>query len=142
MMKLTTQPAEQLLKKFKDAYKNRDIKSMMDLFTEKSNMWGTGIDEYRVGLKQIAAQLQRDWSQSEKAEMEIVSLVATPEDALWAAAVCRAKVTVDGKEHIFEDLRGTITVENVNGSWKILHMHASFPDYRNAENSSFPIDNL
>jgi hypothetical protein len=79
------------------------------------------------------------WSQSEKSEIAVVSFVPTPADALWTAAVCQAKITIDGQEHIFENLRGTIIIENENGVWKISHMHASFPDYRNAEQGSFPV---
>ncbi len=70
-----------------------------------------------------------------------MSFVSTPIDALWAAALCNAKITIDGKEHIFEHLRGTVTIEKENGVWKISHMHASFPDYRNAQNGSFPVNN-
>jgi ketosteroid isomerase-like protein len=105
------------------------------------NMWGSGIDEYRVGLKQVEEQLNRDWSQSEKAEIEVVSFISTPADALWAAALCNAKITIDGNEHVFEQLRGTIVIEKENDTWNISHMHASFPDYRNAENGSFPVNN-
>jgi ketosteroid isomerase-like protein len=131
--------AKQLLKEFCDAYKNRDLETVLSLFTKNINMWGSGLDEYRVGLKEVEEQVKRDWSQSEKAEIEIVSFVPTSPEALWAAAICNAKITIDGREHIFEQLRGTITIEKENGVFKISHMHASFPDYRNPENGSFPI---
>ncbi|MES2217761.1 MAG: nuclear transport factor 2 family protein [Pseudomonadota bacterium] len=131
--------AEQLLTKFCDGYKNRDLPGLLKLFTKNTNMWGSGVDEYRVGLKQVEEQLKRDWSQSEKGEIEIVSFVPAPVDALWAAAVCNAKLTIEGKEYTFEHLRGTIVIEKDEDGWKISHMHASFPDYRNAEHGSFPV---
>lgn len=133
-------PAEQIFNQFCEGYKQRNLTALLNLFTKNVNMWGSGLDEYRVGLKEVEEQLKRDWSQSEKGEIEVVSFVPTPQDALWAAAVCNAKITIAGKEHIFEHLRGTLIVEKENGSWKISHMHASFPDYRNVENGSFPIN--
>lgn len=131
--------AQEIFIQFCEKYKNRDLPAMLDLCTKNINMWGSGIDEYRVGLQEVREQLQRDWSQSEKAEIEILSFVPTPNDALWTAALCKAKVTIDGKEHMFEHLRGTIVIEKENSLWKISHMHASFPDYRNAVNGSFPV---
>jgi len=131
--------AEELFIKFCESYKKRDLEAALKLFTKNANMWGSGLDEYRVGLKQIEEQLKRDWSQAEKGEISILSFVPTSLDALWAAAVCKAKITVDGKEHIFDHLRGTVVIEKEDGVWKISHTHASFPDYRNTENGSFPV---
>ena len=131
--------AEEIFNQFCNAYKNRDLTGLLKLFTKKINMWGSGIDEYRVGLEEMEEQLKRDWSQSEKSEIEVVSFVPTSIDALWTAAFCKAKVTIDGKEYIFEHLRGTLVIEKDNGAWKISHMHASFPDFRNTEDGSFPV---
>jgi hypothetical protein len=139
-MKLHEKPlAEQLFNKFCEGYKKRDLTGLLNLFTKNTNMWGSGLDEYRVGLKEVEEQLKRDWSQSEKSVIEVVSFVPTPEDAVWAAALCNAKITINSEEHAFEHLRGTVIIEKEDGVWKISHMHASFPDYRNAENGSFPV---
>ena len=134
-------PAKLLFNQFCDGYKKREMPYLLSLFTANANMWGSGIDEYRVGLKQIAEQLERDWSQSEQGEIKIETFVPTSNNTLWAAALCTAKITIDGTPHIFEQLRGTIVIAQEEGIWKIAHMHASFPDYRNAENGSFPINN-
>lgn len=129
---------EQAFNQFCEGYKKRDLPFLLNCMTKNINMWGSGLDEYRVGLKQVEEQLKRDWSQSEKGEIEVVSFVQTPTAALWTAAICNAIVTIDGKQHVFEHLRGTIVIEKEDGVWKISHMHASFPDYRNAEHRSFP----
>jgi hypothetical protein len=133
-----TNPAEILFNQFCEHYKKRDAKALLSLFTTNVNCWGTAKDEYRVGIKQLEEQLSRDWSQSEQGEIEIVSFVRAPKDATWAAAVCNIKLKINGKDEIFPDFRGTLVIEKENGAWKIAHMHASFPDYRNAENNSFP----
>lgn len=130
--------AEKLFLQFCEGYKKRDLPYLLTLFTQQCNIWGSGLDEYRVGLKELELQFKRDWSQSEKGEIEPVSFVKTAADAHFAAAVCNAKITINQEEHVFPHLRGTITIEKENGVWKIAHMHASFPDYRNAENASFP----
>lgn len=133
-------PAEQVFNQFCEAYKSRNLSMALALCTKNINLWGSGVDEYRVGLKQVEEQLKRDWSQSEKGEIEIVSFIPTSDHSLWSAALCKAKITIDGVEHIFEQLRGTIVIEQEDGVWKISHMHTSFPDYRNAAQSSFPIN--
>ena len=130
--------AEQLLIHFCQAYRARDLHRTLNLFTSNAYMWGTGVDETRQGLKEIEAQLLRDWSQSESGEIEIVSFAPVHGSALWAAAVTRAKLTIEGQIYSFDDLRGSIVIEEENGHWKICHMHSSFPDMRNAENNSFP----
>ncbi|STY31738.1 Uncharacterised protein [Legionella wadsworthii] len=132
-------PAEQLFKQFCEGYAHRNLTYLLNLFTRNTNVWGSGLDEYRVGLEEMQQQLTRDWSQSDHGKIEIKQFVPTPENALWAAAVCTAYVTIEGKEHIFDHLRGTLTIEQEDGIWKIAHMHCSFPDYRNAENGSFPV---
>lgn len=130
--------AAELLEQYCEAYKKRDLPLILKLFTKDCNIWGTAIDEYRTGLKELAIQHQRDWDQSDKGEIKIVNWVSTPPDALFAAAVCQAIITIEGKENIFEHLRGTIAIQKEEGIWKISHMHASFPDFRNVENGSFP----
>lgn len=131
--------AQQLLQQMCDAYKQRNMALMLSLFTSNASMWGSGIDEYRLGLKQIEQQLLRDWAQSEASEIIIVSFVPSTAEDLWAAALCQAKITINGEEHLIDELRGTIIIAQEDNRWKISHMHASFPDYRNPEEGSFPI---
>jgi hypothetical protein len=138
-MKLPETIAKSIFKHFCHLYKKRDLAGILDLFSQKSNLWGTAIDEYRVGLKEIEEQLKRDWSQSEAGELQIISWVNSSQNDFWAAAICHAKLMIEGNEYQFEHLRATITVLQENGKWKITHMHASFPDLRNGENQSFPV---
>ena len=130
---------EHMLMQFCGGYKKRDLPSLLCLFTKKATLWGTGIDEYREGLYQIEEQILRDWQQSDSGEIRVVSFASTPQNALWTAAMCETMIVVAGKTYYFEDLRGTIIAEQEEGSWKIAHMHSSFPDYRNPEDNSFPI---
>lgn len=74
-----------------------------------------------------------------KANSRLYLFFSTRTDALWAAATLNAAITIDGALHHLKDLRGTIIIEQESGIWKIAHMHASFPDYRNPEGGSFSI---
>ncbi|TAL64502.1 MAG: hypothetical protein EPN84_03300 [Legionella sp.] len=131
--------AEHLFTQFCSGYENRDLSLLLSLFTQEAIMWGSAIDEYRVGLAQIEAQLQRDWQQSDHGQIKVGAFIPTKEDEPWTAAINTAKLVIAGEEYEFEQLRGTITIAQEEGQWKIAHMHASFPDYRNSENSSFPV---
>lgn len=131
--------AANLLNQYCIAYNTRDLKGALQLFTKNANMWGTGIDEYRTGISEIETQLKRDWNQSEKGEIKLVSdIIGSPENPYWAAAVYSATIYIDGKPHIFEHLRATIAIAQEQGEWKISHMHASFPESQQAEGHSFP----
>lgn len=137
-LKQLTKP-EQLFNDFCQAYKDRNLPYLLSLCSKNIDMWGSGLDEHRVGLKQAEEQLQRDWSQSEAGEIEVVAFVPTSADALWTAAECKAKVRIDGVDHVFDHFRGTLVIEKEDGAWKIAHMHASFPDFRNGAGGSFPV---
>lgn len=131
--------AEQLIIRFCEAYQSRDMSKILALFTENTHMWGTGIDESRIGLKEIEQQLLRDWAQSEKGQIEVVSFIPSPDDQPWVAVVTKANLTVDGEQYTFDNLRGSIFIAQEDNTWKISHMHSSFPDMRNGQDSSFPI---
>jgi ketosteroid isomerase-like protein len=139
MLKIQKTIAQKILIEFCHNYNTRNLQGVMDLFTKNPNLWGTGADEYRAGREAIEEQLKRDWSQSEKSEINIGYFIRTDPDSSWAASVNNATIVANGQEHNFSDLRGSISIEQEDGIWKIAHMHCSFPDYRNGENNSFPI---
>lgn len=141
-MKKTIKIADEIFSQFCLAYKNRNLNELLGLCSSNINMWGTGLDEYRVGLKEVELQVTRDWSQAEKSEIKILSFLPISQGNLWSAALCQANITVHQQEYIFDHLRGSIILNKEQGKWKILHMHASFPDMRNPENTSFPLNNL
>jgi ketosteroid isomerase-like protein len=139
-MKLVTKsPAQEIFESFCEYYNNRKLDEILDLFACNTKVWGTAEDEYIVGQESLKKQLERDWRQSEKSEIHIKSFVPAVDNAIWAAAICQAKITLHDTEYIFDHLRGTIIIAKEEDMWRISHMHSSFPDYRNVEGSSFPI---
>ncbi|MGV2432397.1 MAG UNVERIFIED_CONTAM: nuclear transport factor 2 family protein [Rickettsiaceae bacterium] len=138
-MKILATSPQQILEKFCTFYSNRDLASILKLFTNDATIWGTGIDEYRVGLKEIEEQFKRDWSQSDSGKIVISSHMHSSKDAkTWGSVICKASVTIDGIVHQLENLRGTIILEeDEDGEMKIVHLHTSIPDERQAVGSSF-----
>ncbi len=59
------------LRKFTETYRQRDLKGLLDTMAGDADvvLYGTGADEKRIGLEQIRAQVERDWSQSDSAAM-------------------------------------------------------------------------
>lgn len=55
-------------------------------------------------------QLRRDWSQSTRSTLEPQSFFPSPEHAVWVAALCKTQLTIDGKDYVFNNLRGTIVI--------------------------------
>lgn len=132
--------AHLLLLDFCKGYSERKLQKVLSLFTQNAHVWGTGTDEDYIGVKEIERYLKRDWSQSESSCIEVVSWVPSYfEDFTWAAAVCKATIIIEGTSYVLDNLRGTVVLEEEDGVLKISHMHASFPDSRQPEGSSFPL---
>ena len=77
----TTTEVITVLNKLSEAYARRDLESLLAGFAPDPDvvMYGTGADEKRVGLAEIRAQAERDWSQTEAAAIkhDTVSVSAT-----------------------------------------------------------------
>ncbi len=138
-MKMLDSVSMRIMLKFCETYTDRDLDGFLSLFTKRATMFGTGVDEYREGLKEIEEQVKRDWSQSEKGELQLTSFFGPVDNSNWAAGEFTAHIQINGSVYKFEHLRGTIILEQEVDTWKIAHTHASFPDYRQAEGSSFPV---
>lgn len=139
MINQDKKPAEALFRQFCEHYTARQLDDVLRLFSQNITLWGTGLDEHRIGIQAMEEQLRRDWSQSTRSTLEPQSFFPSPEHAVWAAGLCKTQLTIDGKDYVFDNLRGTIVIAEEDGRLKIIHMHASFPDFRNPEASSFPV---
>lgn len=129
---------EEIFEKFLKYLNKRDMEKLLSLFTETATVLGTGRDEYRNGKDEIRAQFERDWTQSEAGYLEVTRHVHSSRDRRsWGVCEFTAKITIDGKEHIFPNLRASIFLEEENGHMKIAHLHSSFPDPLQAEGESY-----
>lgn len=137
-MKVIETIPEEIFRKFCDYYNKRDLDKILSLFGQDACLWGTGIDEYRIGIEEIKAQFERDWSQSTSGKLEISKHIHTSKDGrLWGCVECLVKVEIEGEVKEFPHLRGSVFFEEEENIMKIAFMHCSFPDQSQEVGESF-----
>lgn len=131
---------EEVFLKFCKYLNERNMDKLLSLFKDDATALGTGRDEYRIGIDEIKAQFQRDWSQSESGHFSMTKHVHSSSDGkTWGSCEFLAKIIIDGKEHSFPHLRASIFLEEVDGEMKIAHLHSSFADPMQEEGDSFRV---
>ncbi|KTD66982.1 MULTISPECIES: nuclear transport factor 2 family protein [Legionella] len=121
--------AQQLFKRFCYGYNERDLNYLRSLFSNDITMWGTGIEDYRIGTAQIEEQFLRDWQQYDDSQIKLLTFSPIPPNSYWASALCEVQIWIESKNYDFQNLRGTICIDLENDVWKITHLHISFPRY-------------
>jgi uncharacterized protein (TIGR02246 family) len=128
-----------VLKKLADAYAERNLKNVMSCFAPDSDvvLYGTGADEKRIGLKQIQAQVERDWSQTETAAFSFDWIsISGAETVAWAAADGEFRFRANGQD-VSLPARMTFVLEKGDGEWRIVQSHFSTPTPGQEEGQSF-----
>ena len=129
MKSLSQQRVQDLFLKFCKAYGDRDFKIILNLFSSKGQMWSACAYTVHIGHEEIEKELKRNWMEAETGELEVISwLPSSSKNTEWAAALCRASILIDGILHVSDNLRVSVVCEEEDGTLKISHMHASFPD--------------
>jgi ketosteroid isomerase-like protein len=103
-------------------------------------MYGTGLDEKRLGRDGILTQAQRDWSQTDSASFRIDwHAISAAGPVAWIAADI-AFVLVAGGQSM--ELLGRLTsvLEKRGDTWLIVQAHYSFPAAGQQEGESFPAE--
>ncbi len=123
---------------FAEYYAKRDLDGILALFAPDPDvvMYGTGADEKRVGLSEIKAQAERDWSQSDAASLTYEwTSVSSAGSVAWLAGdvVINAKI---GEQEVTLPARFTGVFENREGKWLVVQAHISLG--AQAEGESFP----
>ena len=128
-----------VLNKLAESYTNRDWESLRAVLAPDPDvfMFGTQADEKRIGLAEIKAQAERDWSQTEAGSIDYGwNSVSAAGDIAWVASDVVFKATVEGQELTLPG-RLTVVLEKRGGQWLILQSHFSFPA-PGQEGESFP----
>jgi ketosteroid isomerase-like protein len=124
-----------------ESYKKRDIKGLMDLIAPDEDifMFGTGVDEVRIGPEQFRYQAQRDWEQTEALAFELNQpLVSSAGPVAWLATEGVGKGVAGGQEITFP-LRMTGVFERRDGRWLLTQAHVSLPSAVQDEGDSVPV---
>ncbi len=125
---------------FAENYAKRDLEGVLSLFAPDSDvvMYGTGADEKRVGLAEIKAQVERDWSQSDATSVTYEwTSVSSVGSVAWVAADATFNAKID-EQDVTLPVRLTGVLENRGGKWLLVQGHLSLPAGAQAEDESFP----
>lgn len=123
------------------AYETRDLAKFKAILSSSEShvSWGTGKDERYVGVSGFLEQVRRDFEQSESAKLKILNIYSVVhEKNAWMAVEIEPSITIDGKAHVLDTLRGTFILVKECGRWVIEHTHGSWPYPKQEEGNSFP----
>jgi ketosteroid isomerase-like protein len=137
---MTEAAVKAVLDKVAEAYAKRDLALLRTAFAPDPDvvMYGTGADEKRVGLAEIQAQAERDWSQAEAATVTYGwTSVSAAGSVAWAATDAAFNLKAGGQE-VTLPARITFVLEKRGEEWLIVQAHFSFPAAGQAEGESFP----
>lgn len=127
------------LQRLTDAFRNRDLKAFMECFASDADvvLYGTGVDEKRIGPEQIRTQVERDWAQSESAEMQFGwTSVSAAGPVAWCAVDGAFTFRAGGEDGTMP-VRISFVLESREGGWLIVHAHFSTPAADQEEGQSF-----
>jgi len=118
-----------VLRRFADAYANRDRKKLLGLLCPDQDVvvLGCGSDEKNVGHSAVWKQIRRDWSQTDSIRMRFgwrsVSVLG---EVAWLATDCYMFVQA-GYRQTEVPVRITAVMIRIEDSWRIAQLHYSSP---------------
>ena len=136
----TESAVKAVLNQVTESYAKRDLALLRAAFAPDPDvvMYGTGVDEKRVGLAEIQAQAQRDWSQADATAITYGwTSISVAGPVAWAAGDAAFKLKAGGQEMTLP-ARFTCVLEKRGQQWLIVQAHFSFPAGGQAEGESYP----
>jgi ketosteroid isomerase-like protein len=130
-----------VLNRFMESYQERDLEGLMSLVAPDDDLFlfGTGIDEKRIGRDEFKLQAERDWAQTDALAFDLTWYqVSASGPVAWVAADGLGQGTAGGQEIEFP-LRMTAVLERRNDEWLMLQAHLSLPAAVQEEGDSVPV---
>jgi len=130
-----------VLNTFMETYQKRDIEGLMGLLAPDDDLFlfGTGMDEKRIGPEQFKFQAERDWAQTEALAFNLTwHRVSAAGPVAWVAAEGLGQGKVGGQEIQFP-LRMTAVLEQRGDEWLLVQSHISLPSPGQEEGDSVPV---
>jgi ketosteroid isomerase-like protein len=127
--------------KFMADYQKRDIEGLMSLLAPDDDifLFGTGVDEKRIGRAQFRLQAERDWSQTDTLAFKLTwHQVSAAGPVAWVAAEGVGQGKVGGQAIEFP-FRATVVLEQRGDKWLFLQLHMSLPAPAQDEGDSVPV---
>jgi ketosteroid isomerase-like protein len=123
-----------------EGYAKRDTGLLRSTFAPDADvvMYGTGADEKRIGLDEVQLQAERDWAQTDDADITYGwTSVSAAGSVAWAATDAAFNLKAGGEEMSLP-ARITFVLERRGDAWLVVQAHFSLPAGGQAEGESFP----
>ncbi|MCB0172386.1 MAG: nuclear transport factor 2 family protein [Anaerolineae bacterium] len=131
----------EVMNKFNEFYVGRDIDRLMALFPPDDDqiMFGTGLDEKRIGRDQIRFQAERDWAQTEALAFSFNwHQVSEAGPVAWISVEGLGQGQVGGQTIEFP-VRMTAVLEHRGDEWLLVQSHISLPAPGQEDGNSVPV---
>ena len=131
-----------VLDKVAEGYAKQDLDLVLSAFAPDPDvvMYGTGADEKRIGLAEIQVQSERDWSQTESADITYGwTSVSAAGSVAWVVSDASFNLKTDGQEMTLP-VRITLVLEKRGEQWLIVQGLFSLPAAGQSEGESFPTE--
>lgn len=130
------------MNKWLATYRDRDIAGLLNTLSADDDvfMYGTGIDEKRIGRQEFKFQAERDWAQTDELRFDLTWHTISAEGSVaWMAADAVGSGTV-GDQQIKFPLRFTGVFKREGGDeWRFVQGHVSLPAGGQEEGNSVPV---
>jgi ketosteroid isomerase-like protein len=123
-----------------DSYASRDIKRLLSCIAPDTDviMYGTGVDEKRLGLAGIQVQAERDWAQTDAGSFILNEpMISAAGTIAWVSSDIVFRVELGGQAMAFPG-RFTGVLEKRGDRWLVVQAHFSLPAAGQAEGDSVP----
>ncbi|MEW5961736.1 MAG: nuclear transport factor 2 family protein [Chloroflexota bacterium] len=130
-----------VLNKFMETYQKRDIEGLMSTLAPDDDLFlfGTGIDEKRIGRAEFKFQAERDWAQTEALAFNFTwRRISAAGPVAWVAAEGLGQGKVGGQEIEFP-LRMTAVLEQRGNEWLLVQAHVALPAPGQEAGDSVPV---
>jgi ketosteroid isomerase-like protein len=120
------------------AYKRKDLKGLLELFSQDINGYGAGADEVFRNRKEYAPLVQRDLVQASSVSLEFPDLTISGNgQAARVMGVCICTFVAGGNTKKVMMVRMTLVLENTGSRWLIKQIHMSVPNTGQAPGQAF-----
>ncbi|MDD4127485.1 MAG: nuclear transport factor 2 family protein [Methanomicrobium sp.] len=130
---------KETMRNYGNAYKNKDLKALLEIFSPDISGFGSGPDEIINGIEGFTRQIKRDMNQATIISVEFTDTKIFGEGNIaWATSGSTLVFTTDGKTNQTINGRSTMVLRNSKGSWRIEQLHFSLPYSEQSLGQSFP----
>ena len=127
------------MQQYVTAYRNRDVKGLLAVFSPDICGFGSGPDEVVLGIDAFVRQVTRDMNQATVNAVDFSDTQVFGEGRVaWLMTKTAITFTVPGAKKETMHGRSTMVMRNTGSRWKIEQFHFSMPYGGQSTGQSFP----